>query len=477
MFSNLARAVAMTAMTLLFLDGAGTSLLARSYYLSSRGGDDAGAGSAEHPWRSLQRLGRASFLPGDNILVERGSEFAGGFELDQSGNESAPITISSYGSGGLPVFTNPDGSVLSGNAIRVNASHVVVQQLFFKQCPAQAEAIDVRNLGAVFLTTNADQVIVRGCEMTDTPVGVTVCGQHDLIISNYIHDATKPLKPYWGPMGVVVCSSHNEISYNRIINYCAPSREYGHDGGAIEINDRGLAKEDILIHHNLSLRNQGFIEWVGRKPAVDPRQKAGSPAYTGADGGLGPVIQDGFVIHHNVCMDYQSFLGLTGPCTNVRVENNTVVRTLAHSPPDSEDVTFWEYFENKNISLVNNIFVWDGKCVEPVFSRGRPYHDYNLFYRIDGAKVAAGPNASAYQRRYLGGGAELNLGEKIGDPLFRDLKGEDFRLKPASPAIGAGTSVSYATDFAGQPIPTERAPSVGAYEFAGGSAADRTGRR
>jgi hypothetical protein len=88
-----------------------------------------------------------------------------------------------------------------------------------------------------------------------------------------------------------------------------------------------------------------------------------------------------------------------------------------------------------------------------------------LFYRTDGTKMTAGPNSSAYQRRYLGGGAELNIGEKIGDPLFRDMKHGDFRLSPDSPAIGAGTSLAYTMDFDGQTIPTNRAPSLGAYEF------------
>ena len=172
---------------------------------------------------------------------------------------------------------------------------------------------------------------------------------------NYIHDNNAPIQPYWGPMCVMICSSHNEVAYNRFVNYCAPSAEYGHDGGAIEIHDRRFLKEDIRIHHNLSLRNQGFIEWVGR------------------------VKQDNFLIHHNVCMDYQSFLGFTGPCTNIRVENNTVVRILAHDQADSEDVVFWRYLSgNTNISFRNNIFVYDAARVEPVFSRGEPEHSYNL---------------------------------------------------------------------------------------------------
>jgi len=328
----------------------------------------------------------------------------------------------------------------NGNAIRLNADHIIVEGLFFERCPSNPVSADIHLLGAVFLTTNANHCIVRNCEMTQTPVGVTIYGEHNLIAANFIHDNNQPIMPHWGPMGVVICGSRNEVCSNRFVNYCAPSEEYGHDGGAIEINDRSLPKEDIVIHHNLSLRNQGFIEWVGR------------------------VKQDNFVIHHNVCMDYQAFLGFTGPCTNIRVENNTVVRTLAHPEDDSEDVVFWSYMGgNTNISFQNNIFVFDGSRVEPVFSRGEFRHSHNLFFRTDFASLRKQPNPDAYQRRYLGGGAHLRSGDKLGDPLFRDMAKADFHLLPGSPAIGAGTNLNHIVDFEEKPILSDK-PSIGALE-------------
>ncbi len=362
--------------------------------------------------------------------------------MNQSGTATAPITFKACGDGPAPCFSNPQPVVLDGNAIRLNASHIIVEGLFFERCPTNPVAADVRTLGAVFLTTNANYNIIRNCEMTETPIGVNVYGQHNLITHNYIHDDNAPILPHWGPMCVMVCSSHNEISYNRFVNYCAPSAEYGHDGGAIEIHDRRLPKEDVRIHHNLSLRNQGFIEWVGR------------------------VKQDNFLIHHNVCMDYQSFLGFTGPCTNMRVENNTVVRTLAHPEPDSEDVVFWLYLGgNTNINFRNNIFVYDPSRVEPMFARGEVEHSYNLFYRTDQASIPKQANREAYERKYLGGGAQLREGDRIGDPLFRDLAGGDFRLKPGSPAIDAGTNLQYILDFDDRQIPAGDRPDMGAFEF------------
>ena len=417
-------------------------ILSREYYVNSHSDSPDADGTMEKPWRSLDQLDKVVFHPGDTVLFASGSQFEGGFEVSQSGTPSGPITFKSYGGGSPPRFANPQSVALNGNAIRLNGSHLIVDGFFFERCPSNPVATDIHLLGALFLTTNANHCIVRNCEMTQTPMAITIYGQHNLITRNYIHDDNQPVQSHWGPVCVVVCASHNEISYNRFINYSAPSQEYGHDGGAIEIHDRSLPKEDILIHHNLSLRNQGFIEWVGR------------------------VKQDNFLIHHNVCMDYQAFLGLTGPCTNIRVENNTVVRILAHPEDDSEDVVFWSYSGgNTNVSFQNNIFVYDSVRIEPVFARGELRHSYNLFYRTDSAVLRKQPNQDAYERRYLGGGAHLHIGDRIGNPLFRDLAHGDFRLKPGSPAIASGTNLDYAVDFDDQPISPAKRPDMGAFQF------------
>ncbi len=371
---------------------------ARAFYIDSRVVDDGGDGTRERPWRSLNALQRVNLRPGDTILFARGSEFEGGFQISQSGSASAPITIKSTGDGPRPRFHNPTTQALAGNGIRIDARHVIVEDLFFTECPQNPVDADVRTLGAIYLTRRAEHCVVRNCEMTRTPVGVTVYGEHNLIQGNRIHDNNKPIKPHWGPMGIVICGSHNEVAHNRIENLSALSDEYGHDGGAIEINDRALPKRDIYIHHNVSLRNQGFIEFVGR------------------------VKQDDIRIEHNVCMDYQSFLGLTGPVTNLIAEHNTVVRTLAHDPADSEDVIFWNYDTsdapgggpNENIVFRNNVFIYDGSRVEPVFSRGQFEHSSNVFYRTDESSIPTQANRAAYQRKYLGGGAVLRQNDRIG---------------------------------------------------------------
>lgn len=417
---------------------------ARDFYVDSRSGSDENPGDERRPWRSLERLAQTVFAPGDTICFVSGSEFEGGIAVGQSGTAESPITFKAVGDGPRPRFTNPDSRVLDGNAFHVDASHIVIDGLYFERCPTNPVATDVHRLGAVFLTTNANHCIVRHCEMTQTPVGITVYGEHNRVTRNHIHDNNLPIQPHWGPICIVICGSHNEVSHNRLENYAAPSREYGHDGGAIEINDRRLPKRDIRIHHNLSLRNQGFIEWIGG------------------------VEQDDFQIHHNVSMDYQQFLGLTGPCTNYRVEHNTVVRTLAHARADSEDVVFWSHEHrgaNADIVFRNNIFVVDPARVEPVFARGKFTTSHNLYYRTDHDRIPPQANTAAYHRHYLGGGAHLGDGDRIGDPLFRDPTAGDFRLRPGSPAVDAGLDLGHEHDFEGRRRMLGTAPDLGAIEF------------
>ena len=386
-----------TVLTVLVGYAEGAAARQTEFYLASNGNDD-NPGTKESPWRTVAKIHNYALSPGDTIYFARGSLFTGGFTVSSSGSREKPITFTAYGEGALPTFTNSRYEHLNGNAIQITGSYIVVEKLSFYNCPQSPVVEDIRTIGAVFIALGADHNIVRDCEMTKTPIGIQVYGQHTLITRNYIHDNNVAIRPYWGPVCVFVNTSNNEVSYNRFVNYSAPSNEYGHDGGAIEINDRNYPKENVHIHHNYSYRNQGFIEFVGR------------------------TKQDNFLIHHNVSEDYQSFVGFTGPCTNMRIENNTVIRVLAHELPDSEDVTFWFYNDNSGLTFRNNIFVYDPSRIEPCFREdsslmrticitGSTTKVFNARHFLS----IVGQEFSAYTRLVVGGGASLGEGDRIDD--------------------------------------------------------------
>lgn len=72
----------------------------RTYYISSLHGDNSKSGNSEREaWETLDKLQGITFQPGDQILLEKGSEFNGYIHLkDVHGTSEAPIRIGSYGS-------------------------------------------------------------------------------------------------------------------------------------------------------------------------------------------------------------------------------------------------------------------------------------------------------------------------------------------------------------------------------------------
>ncbi|MBI1767596.1 MAG: right-handed parallel beta-helix repeat-containing protein [Bacteroidetes bacterium] len=84
-----------------------TRVSATNYYLSSKGNDAQSGISALAPWRSLKKLSEVLQLlqPGDSILFDRGSIFAGELKMSASGKPGKEIYVGAYGSGDKPVIT------------------------------------------------------------------------------------------------------------------------------------------------------------------------------------------------------------------------------------------------------------------------------------------------------------------------------------------------------------------------------------
>jgi hypothetical protein len=283
------------------------------------------------------------------------------------------------------------------------------------------------------MNEGANHNIVRNCEIENCPMGIQVYGEHNLITQNYIHDCNIFLAyPSWGPVGIMVATSHNEISYNRIRNYKSIGGSFDADGGALEIDESSIPKENISIHHNYSEGNEGFLEIIG-----------------------GVEIKN-IHVHHNISEDFQDFIFFWAG-TDCIVEHNTV---LSIKPRNSRLNVVFSFHQDSVVTVRNNIFVlanglqvFDGDSVYEA-NKYNQYHYNNIYYCIDGS--VKDPV-----------GKPLGEGEITTNPLFLDFKRRDLHLTPGSPAVNAGAKTNVLFDLEGSKIPFGKTPDIGAYEFTG----------
>lgn len=76
----------------------------KNYYISPKGNDNNTGLSKRTAWKSLERVNRKTFRPGDAILFESGGTWNGNLRPLGSGDRGNRITISSYGKGSRPVI-------------------------------------------------------------------------------------------------------------------------------------------------------------------------------------------------------------------------------------------------------------------------------------------------------------------------------------------------------------------------------------
>jgi len=403
---------------------------ATNYYINSRWGNDINAGtSKEKAWQSFRPLEKESFLPGDSILFAKGSSYTGGFVFNSSGTAEKPIVFSSYsagaalvtttprdqleelfikyGAGPMPAFTNPDWNTLNGNIFRIQASHIIIDGLYFHDNtnPPNSDHINknVQKMGVVYLALGTHHNIIRHCEFFHSPVAIKIKGSYNLITRNYLHDATDTLAHSWGPIAIMVVRPHNEISYNKVVNYGSYGGPYGSDGGVVELDgvDDDFEGKDVNIHHNSCFNNHGFLELAGR--------------------GI-----DSVTVAYNVSDDTNQFIG-GGSMSHIFVHHNTVIRLRE---PNVDRYVFWTFHPDScSMQVQNNIFVLppDIRVYGPVAKAkghvrsfiGNQPHDHNLYFS------AGNPDPL---------GIAPGKGDLVADPLFKDYTNGDLRLQDNSPA-------------------------------------------
>jgi hypothetical protein len=161
--------------SILALLGAVRSAQATTYYVDAVSGSDTSAGTSSMiPWQTLAKVNATTFSPGDSILFHAGETWSGQLHPLGSGSAGAPITISSYSTGAMPII---NGSTLSGGgAVYLNGqSYWTIQNL------EVVSDSGVNNFG-----TLAVAGVNRTGILVDNETGTIESGI--IIQHNYVHD-------------------------------------------------------------------------------------------------------------------------------------------------------------------------------------------------------------------------------------------------------------------------------------------------
>jgi hypothetical protein len=89
----------------------------RTFYVRPDGDDDAAGDAWAFAWRSIARVNQEQLAPGDRVLFQAGSRFAGTLVLDarDAGSALAPIGIGSFGEGRATIDAGAGSAIRIGN--------------------------------------------------------------------------------------------------------------------------------------------------------------------------------------------------------------------------------------------------------------------------------------------------------------------------------------------------------------------------
>lgn len=472
------------------------------YYVDAVDGDDSNSGTTESSaWRTLNKVNATTFLPGDTILFKAGGVWKGTLYPKGSGADGSPIKIDKYGSGPKPLIAGNGASAAvyfysqeywevrnleitnyadtqgERRGIHVAGSsggwnnpkvyrHFVFEHLDIHSVKGSL-SMDYAHNGGIIIWDPSWNYIVTDVTIKNNKiysldsVGVYLNGgskgfsfnnrvadnvmydiggdgaivlntTNGVIERNVVYDTHKRSSSYHVPLWFFE-SKDSVIQYNEVFNT--------HPGGDAMAYDADYKSEGTIIQYNYSHNNAG-----GMTLAVN-------------DGTNPANYNRNTVIRYNISQnDLGAVFNFSGTPENTHIYNNTV-----YIPPNSTtkvvDTLNWGGWAKDTI-YTNNIIVNLGTGGYNFGSSTGNVFDNNLFYgnhptsvlNLDNNKIVADPMLAAAGTGRIG----------------RDTLG-GYQLLAGSPAIGSGKMIpgNGGLDFFGNPVPSDQAPNIGAYEGSG----------
>jgi len=489
--------VAVTGWALATRGGGSAEQTAGPTFWVATDGDDAGSGSRDEPWATLQHAADAVDA-GATVYVRAGT-YPQRVELHVSGEPGRPITF-------MPA--PGETVVLDGSTLQVPTD--------------RSAMIEVDS--ARYITIQGFEITgYRSAESGHVPVGILVTGaaDHIRLSGNFIHDMGTTFQGRNGGdahgIGVFGTAADHPIEEIEIVGNELADLTLG-SSEALVVNGN---VEDFLIEgnrvhdtNNIGIDVIGF-EGTAPDPTVDQARDGivrgntvwnidsyGNPAYGDdrsadgiyVDGGRDVVIEANVIHDVNIGIELASehggrstrnvtarnnlvydstTIGIAiggydprrGSTEDCAIVNNTVVNT------DGPELLV--QFDTRRNLIANNVIVAGPQHIfveNPYEENVDNVLDANLYYSIDGS------SEGTWQWKGTDHGDFATWRERSGndrhssfaDPGFVNPAEHDYTLGDRSPAIDAGMilAVSGSTDLTGQPRAQGGSVDIGAFEVA-----------
>jgi parallel beta-helix repeat protein len=393
-----------------------------TYYVSNLGGDNQ-AGSSAAPWLTLQKAAD-TVVAGDTVIVRAGTYV--GFDIRRDGAATSRITFSAEPN----VLINqrnsrtPDGINLEG------ADYVTIEGFAVIGTP-RAGIRTVTNTGVILRNNRCDQnntwgiltgfsanILIENNECSRSAV------EHGIYVSNSADNPTVRGNVLWG-------NNANGLHMNGDI----------HSGGGDGIISGALVENNIIYDNGRAggsgINCDGVQSSLFRNNLIYNTHASGISLYRidGGGGSTGNVVVNNTVL---VAADGRWALNISGGSTHNTVRNN--IFYTAHSFRGSITISadsLSGFTSNHNV--VMDRFSTDGGNSRITLAQWRAATGE------DQTSVIAAPA-----------------------DLFVNIAASNYRLKPGSAAIDAGTSqFAPPRDLGGAVRPQGTAVDIGAFESSG----------
>lgn len=349
----------------------------RSFYVDCAQPSN-GNGAETSPWNNLVAANANPYEPGDSIYFKRGTTCQGMFSPTGSGTAAAPITVTAYGGGALPII---DGGTANNAAVYLsNQSYWTIEDMDLREgvnWGLVAKALNntsvygltIQNVVASGATSVAKQRALTG-EIGLLADGTDNATINDVTISHVTAGDTKAGEGIFikaGPHGVYYGAKGQNIS----ITNSKVSNVYG-DG--LLVTDA----ENVSISHNIVLQSGECPNCTGSTPGalwvwnsvnveISWNESYQNTSWGGDGGGI-----DIDYLNRNVTVEHNYIHDNKGYCVSVfgaekQVTYRSIVRfnvcsnnAAASNTTQKGDflVTTWDGGLLNGVQIYNNTSYW-----------------------------------------------------------------------------------------------------------------------